>query len=228
MCKTKIPISWPNFQNVIQKACCWNRLIRTRWVKRWIVSREVLNGLSTQNFLPVTGNRTLLGETVTCRLRLKSDGTRAETRFRLSAKGTSPFKSAGASVQSTTGSRVVRISCSNAGYTKFRGNVKSTGYPLHSLVSPSISLPCVTVCHQILTGVYYGDFSYPDWPYVTHRVEKVSLNKLWKMMCQIIEKDFRAKCEHILSVMLQQRCVPARHQSCQQHLSASYVHERDF
>ena len=43
------------------------------------------------------------------RLRLKCDGTRAETRFRLSAKGTSPFKSAGASVQSTTGSRGVRI-----------------------------------------------------------------------------------------------------------------------
>jgi len=35
------------------------------------------------------------------RLRLKCDGTRAETRFRLSAKRTSPFKSAGASVQST-------------------------------------------------------------------------------------------------------------------------------
>jgi len=31
-----------------------------------------------------------------CRLRLKCDGTRAETRFRLSAKRTSPFKSAGA------------------------------------------------------------------------------------------------------------------------------------
>jgi len=29
------------------------------------------------------------------RLRLKCDGTRAETRFRLSAKRTSPFKSAG-------------------------------------------------------------------------------------------------------------------------------------
>ena len=49
------------------------------------------------------------------RLRLKCDGTRAETRFRLSAKRTSPFKSAGASVQSTTGSRGVRISGSNAG-----------------------------------------------------------------------------------------------------------------
>ena len=40
-----------------------------------------------------------------CRVRLKCDGTRAETRFRLSAKRTSPFKSAGESVQSTTGSR---------------------------------------------------------------------------------------------------------------------------
>ena len=51
---------------------------------------------------------------------VKSDGTRTETRFRLSAKRTSPFKSAGASVQSTTASRGVRISGSNAGYTKFR------------------------------------------------------------------------------------------------------------
>jgi hypothetical protein len=59
-----------------------------------------------------------------CRLRLKCDGTRAETRFRPSAKRTSPFKSAGASVQSTTGSRGVRISGSNAGYTMFRGDVR--------------------------------------------------------------------------------------------------------
>jgi hypothetical protein len=53
------------------------------------------------------------------RLRLKCDSTRAETRFRLSAKRSSQFKSAGASVQSTTGSRGVRISGSNAGYTMF-------------------------------------------------------------------------------------------------------------
>ena len=37
----------------------------------------------------------------------------------------------GASVQSTAGSRGVRISGSNAGYTMFRGGVKGTGYPLH-------------------------------------------------------------------------------------------------
>ena len=54
-----------------------------------------------------------------------------KTRFRLSAKRTSPFKSAGASVQSTTDSRGVRISDSNAGYITVRGSVKSTAYPLH-------------------------------------------------------------------------------------------------
>ena len=47
--------------------------------------------------------------------RAEPDGTRAETRFRLSPKRTSPFKSVGASVQSTAGSRGVRISLSNAG-----------------------------------------------------------------------------------------------------------------
>jgi len=68
-------------------------------------------------------------------------------------KRTSPFKSAGGvSVQSTTDSRGVRISGSNAGYTMFRGSVKGTGYQLHSSVSPSLPLPCVTVCHHISTG----------------------------------------------------------------------------
>ena len=47
--------------------------------------------------------------------RAELDGTRTETRFRLSPKRTSPFKSVGASVQSTAGSRGVRISLGNAG-----------------------------------------------------------------------------------------------------------------
>jgi hypothetical protein len=85
---------------------------------------------------------------------LKCDGTRAETRFRLSAKRTSPFKSAGTSVQSTTGSRGVRMSGSNARYTMFRGNVNGTGYPFHSPVSPSLLLPCVTAYHHISTRIY--------------------------------------------------------------------------
>jgi len=68
---------------------------------------------------------------------LKRDGIRAEIRFGLSAKRTSPFKSAGASVQSTTGSRGVRISGSNAGYTMFRVSVRVLSthsirqFPLH-------------------------------------------------------------------------------------------------
>ena len=64
----------------------------------------------------------------------------------------------GASVQSNTGSRGVRISGSNAGYTMFRGSAKSTGYPLHSPVSPSLLHPCVTVCHRISTGFYRVSF----------------------------------------------------------------------
>ena len=98
------------------------------------------------------------------RLRLKYDGTRAETRFRLLAKRTSPFKSAGASVHSTTGSRGVHISSNNARYTMFRGSVKGSGYPLHSPVSPSLPLPCVTVCHYISTGLYLTGYQSKQVP----------------------------------------------------------------
>jgi hypothetical protein len=49
---------------------------------------------------------------------------------------------------------VCAISGSNAGYTMFRGSVKSAGYPLHSPVSPSLPLQCLTVYHHISTGVY--------------------------------------------------------------------------
>ena len=75
----------------------------------------------------------------------KCDGTRAETRFRLSPKRTSPFKSAGASFQSTAGSRGVRISVINAGCTTFRGSVRVLAihsirqFPLHF---PSRASPC--------------------------------------------------------------------------------------
>jgi len=101
------------------------------------------------------------------RLRLKCDGTRAENRFLLSAERTSPFKSAGASVQSTAGSRGVRIRGSNDGCTTFRGRVKGTGYPLHSLFSSSLPLPCVTVCHHISIGLYR--FVNPHASYATRK-----------------------------------------------------------
>jgi len=32
--------------------------------------------------------------------------------------------------------------------------VKGTGYPLHSPVSPSLPLPCITVCHQVSNALY--------------------------------------------------------------------------
>jgi len=81
---------------------------------------------------------------------MKCDGIHAEIRFHISAKWTSPFKSARVvgraggglwSGQSTAGSRGVHISGSNGGYTMFRGSVKGTGYPLHSPVSPFTSPP---------------------------------------------------------------------------------------
>ena len=35
-----------------------------------------------------------------------------------------------------------------------RGSVKSTGYALHSPISPLLPLPCVSVCYHISTGLY--------------------------------------------------------------------------
>jgi len=84
------------------------------------------------------------------RLRLKCDGTRAETRFHLSAKRTSPFKSAGGRQFSrllaaeVCASAVVMLDtpCSEVEY-------KTTGYPLHPSVSPSLPLTSATVCHHV-------------------------------------------------------------------------------
>ena len=77
---------------------------RTDCIKNWVWCMPCCVGCS----------RVQLGQEL-CIVRVERDGTRAETRFRLSPKRTSPFKSAGASVQSTAGSRGVRISLSNAG-----------------------------------------------------------------------------------------------------------------
>jgi len=102
------------------------------------------------------------------RLLLKCDGTRAETRFCLSAKRTSPFKSAGALVQSTTGSRGVRISGSNAGYTMIQrwcegywlptpfGSFPFTSPPVRHLVPSRFNWTLVmldTPCSEIVWRV---------------------------------------------------------------------------
>jgi hypothetical protein len=93
---------------------------------------------------------------VPVRLRVKWDDTRAETRFRLPAKRTSPFKSAGWSVQSTTGRRAVHISLQGlycSWKPVFCSHMTLIGYPLHSLVASSLLHPCVTVCHHIPNAV---------------------------------------------------------------------------
>jgi hypothetical protein len=99
----------------------------------------------------------------TRRMLLKCDGTRAETIFPLSTKQTGPFKSAGASVQSTAGSLIAHISLQGL-YCSckpvFCSHVTLAGYPLHSLVSPSL-LPCITACHHISNAVYqHSDFTH--------------------------------------------------------------------
>ena len=79
----------------------------------------------------------------------------------LSAKRTSPFKPVVESVQSTTGSRGVHISGSNAGYIMFLGSVKGTGYPPNSPVSPSLPLPtspCAITFHLESTGCEWSPY----------------------------------------------------------------------
>ena len=93
--------------------------------------------LLLQLYFLITGLCGESGYTLCCIARAERDGTRPETRFRLSPKRTSPFKLAGASVQSTAGSRGARISLSNAGYTTFGGDVRVLAthsirqFPLH-------------------------------------------------------------------------------------------------
>ena len=94
---------------------------------------------------------------------MKCDGTRAETRFRLSAQRTSPFKSAGGRQFSrilaaeVCASAVVMLDtpCSEV-------ECKTDGYTLHSHVSRSLPLPYVTVCHQISAGLYVSYILLPS------------------------------------------------------------------
>ena len=105
---------------------------------------------------------------------MKRDGTRAETRFRLSAKGTSPFKSAGASVQSTAGSRGVRISGGNAGYTKYRG---SEGY---WLPTPFASFPFTSppVGHRVPSGFNWTLLNGTIVAYMTYETLQITSNQV--------------------------------------------------
>ena len=67
-----------------------------------------------------------------------------------------------ASVQSTTGSRGVRIRDNNAGYIMFRGSAKGTGYPLHSPVFPSLphrASPCAITFQRESNSGCHGNQS---------------------------------------------------------------------
>jgi hypothetical protein len=95
-------------------------------------------GILWKKCIPVNGN-------TDGRLRLKCEGTHAETTSGLSAKWTSPFKLAGVSVQLTTSSRGVGISGSNAGYTVFQGSVRVLA--THSIRQFPLHFPfCVSPC----------------------------------------------------------------------------------
>jgi hypothetical protein len=88
---------------------------------------------------------------------LKRDGTRAETRFRLSVKRTSPFKSAGgvSSVDywqpEVCASAVVMLdtTCSEVVWRVLATHRIRQFSPLQ------FPVPCVTACRHISTGVYY-------------------------------------------------------------------------
>jgi hypothetical protein len=75
---------------------------------------------------------------------------------------------------------------SNAGYTTFRGSEKSSGYPLHSPVSPSLPLPCVTACHHISIEVYL--------PHVLFQFQARSQNcaqRLLALLCLSVRLSIR-------------------------------------
>jgi hypothetical protein len=99
----------------------------------------------------------LRSEAVPCIVQLELGGTHAETRFRFSAKWTSPCDSEGVTFQSTTGSQDVLVSWSHlycAGQPMLCVIAKHAGYPPNSPVAPLIPLPRVAVCIVILIMLY--------------------------------------------------------------------------
>jgi len=120
------------------------------------------------------------------RARLKRDGTRAETRFGLSAKRTSPFKLAGGQFSrllagEVCASVVVMVVMLDTPCSEVL--CKTTGYPLHSHVSPLLPLPCVTVCHQVSIELYY---SYCSWSSGDRSVGGFQCQRVSARSCTVI------------------------------------------
>ena len=134
----------------------------THWVpiSVWSVLRSVKEFDFLGHLLEVLGRYvwgSLLCWRCLCGIaRSERDGTCAETRFGLSAQRTSPFKLAGGSVQSTAGSRGVRISGSNgsngsnAGYTTLWGRVQDYWLPTPLACFPFTSS---TLRHRVPSGI---------------------------------------------------------------------------
>ena len=80
---------------------------------------------------------------------------------------------------------------SNAGYTAFRGSVKSTAYPHHSPVSPSLPLPCVTVRHHISTGLYHIHFPLRRRPDSTYNRCVPLLQDTWRFLLCGLFSEFK-------------------------------------
>jgi len=135
---------------------------------------------------------------------LKLDGTRAETRFRLSPKRTSPFKSAWASVQLTAGSRGVRISVSNAGYATFRGSVRALAthsirqFPLHF---PSRASPCAIrfQTHSTITDLTYNFYIFIYCSPYPQILRKESITKVECECTRVTNKNRRQEIKSILN-----------------------------
>ena len=134
----------------------------------WLLVTEICSNFTLLNILLCWLNDILVS-----RARAEPDGTRAETTFRLSPKRTSPFKSAGESVQSTAGSRGVGTSVSNVGYTTFRGRVRVLAthsirqFPLHF---PSRASPCATTFRtQYTTTQWHGSYKKRLWYWVYYK-----------------------------------------------------------
>ena len=82
----------------------------------------------------------------------------------------------GASVQSTTGSQIVRISGSNAGYTMFRGTVQDYWLP-----TPFASFPFTSPTVRLRVPSHFS-WTLPD----TKRVYRAVRTESWTVICRLM------------------------------------------
>jgi hypothetical protein len=149
MLKCCLPDRMEQLRKTFFSGNCWNL---TANIESWVLTESVLaTGLCS---FKVETTVALHG--CSCRLRLKCDGICAETRFLLSAKRTSPFKSAGASVQSTNGSWAVRISLQ--GFVLLVQACVLQSCDAYWLPTPFSCFPFTSppVCHHTANGQFWA------------------------------------------------------------------------